>query len=134
MSEKDMRGKVVKALRELDAFAVENPCLPGTPDVNYIGGWLELKWLRSWPKKEETIVKIPHYSPQQKMFHRTRRMKGGAMYVLLQCKREWFVIDGIVAAEHLGECSRNFIKIMSVRWTPKGFNDLNLLDFLKEGR
>jgi len=75
----------------LHAIAVENPCLPGTPDVNYKEGWIELKWLRSWPKNEGTPVQIPHYSQQQKLWIRKRHVTGGKVFLLLQCKKEWFL-------------------------------------------
>lgn len=39
-SEKDMRKRVVSALKTLHAVSVENGVGAGTPDVNYAGGWL----------------------------------------------------------------------------------------------
>jgi hypothetical protein len=50
----------------LDACAVENPALPGTPDIQHIDGWLELKFREEWPKRETTTVQIEHFTPQQR--------------------------------------------------------------------
>ena len=112
MSESAMRGKVVKALKGLDGFAVENPCLPGTPDLNYIDGWIELKWLPRWPVHERSKVAVPHFTPQQRLFLRERWRKGGAVFLLLQVRAEWLLFTGPVAAEHLGHVNRR--ELMSV--------------------
>ncbi len=101
-----MRGRVTKALRALDAFAVENPARPGTPDVNYAEGWIELKWLRKWPADEDAVVPFPHFTSQQRVFHLRRRQVGGASWVLVQCRREWLLFRGEDAALHLGKISR----------------------------
>lgn len=107
MSEATMRANVLDTLRELDALAVENPIRPGTPDVNYVEGWIELKWLRRWPKvKEGVAVKIDHYTPQQRRWLARRHRKGGAAFLLLQVGRDWLLFRGDVAAEHVGRCSR----------------------------
>lgn len=84
-----MRGTIVRLLKPYDAVAVENPAFPGTPDVNYIEGWIELKWLRNWPVKRDSIVKFEHYTQQQKLWMRQRHLKGGKVGLLLQCKKEW---------------------------------------------
>lgn len=105
MSEQGMRSRVTKALRQLDAIAVENPVRPGTPDVNYVEGWIELKWLRKWPVNEETIVPFPHFTTQQRVFHLRRRMAGGNCWVMIQCRREWLLLTGEDAALHLGKTS-----------------------------
>jgi len=101
-----MRGKVVKALRGLDGFAVENPCLPGTPDLNYIDGWIELKWLPRWPAQERSRVSVPHFTPQQRLFLTERWRKGGSVFLLLQVRTDWLLFTGPVAAEHLGRVPR----------------------------
>ena len=97
MSEKDQRRRVVKALRELHAIAVENPARVGTPDVNYAGGWIELKWLRQWPVKPETPVRFPHFTLTQKAWITQRAKVGGNIWVLIQCKKDWLIFDGPTA-------------------------------------
>ena len=106
MSESAMRGKVVKALKNLDGFAVENPCLPGTPDLNYIDGWIELKWLARWPVRAGSKVAIPHFTPQQRLFLRERWRKGGSVFLLLQVRTDWLLFTGPDAAEYVGRVPR----------------------------
>ena len=54
MIESDMRGQLVKILRPLGAFAVENGgCHPGTPDIAYRSGWIECKATEQWPARPE---------------------------------------------------------------------------------
>ena len=67
MSERRMRKNVCDWLKDYDAFAVENPANPGTPDVSYVEGWIELKQLDAWPAREDTPVRIEHYTPQQRI-------------------------------------------------------------------
>jgi hypothetical protein len=80
------------------AIRVENPALPGTPDVNYVGhgveGWIELKQIASWPKDKRDLVRIPHYRPEQKEWLSTRFAKGGRCYMLLQAGRRWLLLSG----------------------------------------
>lgn len=108
MSESDMRGRVVKALHSLDAFAVENRVRPGTPDVNYIGGWAELKWLKRWPKNADVSpVLIKHFTPQQRVWLKNRWRKGGRAFLLLQAGgTDWLLFDGETAAQAVGRVTR----------------------------
>lgn len=126
MSETDQRGKVVRLLRVLNAFAVENPCLPGTPDVNYIEGWVELKWLRDWPARADTIVVFEHFTPQQRVWHMRRRAAGGRSWVLIQCKREWILLDGMVAALHLNSTTRQGLYDIASKHTTQGMDSEEL--------
>lgn len=126
MSEQNMRGRVVRALRPLHGIAVENPALPGTPDVNYVEGWIELKWLREWPINEETIVRFEHFTPQQRVWHIKRRMAGGVSWVLVQCKKEWLLFDGAVAAMHLNQCPRASLYEVAEAYSTDGFNEEEL--------
>jgi hypothetical protein len=105
VSESGMRQRVIRDLKPLAAIAVENPVLPGTPDVNYVEGWIELKWLRSWPINDG-IVQIPHFTPQQRVWHYRRRKAGGCSWFLLQCKREWLLLDGALAAMVVNKSTR----------------------------
>ena len=106
MTEQTMRQRVVKALKPLDAWSVENPCRPGTPDVNYIEGWMELKWVEKWPKRAATPVRLPHFTPQQKLHLRRRWVMGGNAYLLLQVEQDWYLFNGEEAAIIVGQANR----------------------------
>jgi hypothetical protein len=84
---------------EGDWVRVENPARPGTPDVNFAWlppgereavreGWIELKQMPSFPKKyESAIFRIPHYTPQQRVWIRRRSRAGGHVWVLLHVEK-----------------------------------------------
>jgi hypothetical protein len=97
-----MRKQVVKLLQELDAFAVENPCLPGTPDINCTLGWIECKKMRAWPKRAGTVVRLDHHlTPQQRIWLSRRCRKNGRAFVLLQVANDFLLLWGATAAEQL---------------------------------
>jgi hypothetical protein len=120
--EAKMRQAVLKALRTFrwHAVAVDNEtCHRGTADVSYVGrywptgcdvgkveGWIELKQLPRWPKLGE-IVKISHFTPQQRIWLRQRWAAGGASSLLLRVgsgrKTEWLLFDGPTAADHVSK-------------------------------
>ncbi len=132
MAERDMRGRVVRELRDLDAIAVENPARPGTPDVNFIPGWLELKWLRDWPKgADRNPVLVPHFTQQQRIWLKRRVRKGGCAYLLLQVKREWLLLRGDVAAEMLGYANRKELIVAATAYWDTGLRDGELLKCLR---
>lgn len=107
MSEKSDRRVVIGLLRALDAGAVENRVEVGTPDVQFIGGWMELKWLDRWPSiKSDEIVRLRHYTQEQRNWARRRKRRGGACWLLLHAGRDWLLFDGEVAAEHVGRCTK----------------------------
>lgn len=106
MNEHTMRGRVIRALKAFNAIAVENPALPGTPDVNYVEGWIELKLLPAWPAREETPVQIETFTPHQRVWHIRRRLAGGTSWFLVRCGPEWILFDGAVAALHIGIATR----------------------------
>lgn len=114
-----MRNRIVDVLKPLDAFGVENPARPGTPDVNFIEGWLELKWLREWPRRTTTAVAIPHYTPQQRVFQLRRWEKGGTIGLLLQVGSEYLLFDGPTAARVVGRVPRALLYHCARRSFPK---------------
>lgn len=111
-SEKQMRRNVVEILRDagLDARPVENPVDPGFPDVEYIGGLLELKEVEAWPKRAMTPLRVEHYTQEQRIWHSRRARKGGRIHVLLQVGREFLLFDGAVAAELLGNAHQHQLR------------------------
>lgn len=130
-----MRQNVVRALRSLDAVSVENRVGPGTPDVNFVEGWVELKWLRSWPKRPETPVALDHpLEVEQRAWIRRRRKRGGNVWVLLQCGREWLLFDGLVAADFLGTSTRAELYRHAKKWWAKGLDRRELIEALNATR
>jgi hypothetical protein len=131
MSEGDQRGRIVKALRTLDAFAVENRVRPGTPDVNYIDGWIELKWIRRWPRNADaSFVHLDHFTPQQRLWLKTRWRKGGRSFLLLQANQtDWLLFDGETAAQVVGRVTRPELYQRALA-TWKGLNEKELIEWL----
>lgn len=130
MAETGMRARVIKALAPLHAFAVENPVQPGTPDVNYIEGWMELKWLRQWPKGADTPVRFDHYSPQQRIWAIKRRKVGGQAWFLLQCRREWILLDAAVAAMRVNLTTREELIELASWYSSNGMEAEGLISCL----
>jgi len=132
MSETSMREVVIKVLTHLDAVAVENSAGPGTPDVNYVEGWIELKHAEVWPVKPKTPLRLEHFTPEQRNWIRKRYRHAGAMHVVLQVKREWFILEPMWAADFLGLVPRHEIVDNAIRRYPKGLDKEDFLQFFKE--
>lgn len=131
-SEGKDRKDVVRALRELHAFPVENPVFPGTPDIAYIGGWIELKKLDEWPVRPTTKVRLNHYTVQQKAWARMHHHRGGQCYWLLRVQRDWLLLHGAVAAEVVGTLTREELIGRSILYMSEGFDGDRLLGKIKE--
>jgi len=120
VSEKILRQNVIKSLRSLDPISVENPAYPGTPDVNYGGeegeGWIELKHLIKWPPHDH-IVKIEHFTPQQRVWLFRRWHYGGRCCLILQVGREWLIYRGEVASCHVGRVKQEeLLELAAHHW------------------
>lgn len=91
---------------KLDPVRVENPIHPGTPDVNIADGrWIELKCIAAWPVRPSTPVRIPHYTPQQRvwLYRRWKTAPGSTLLLLsVLSDRQWLLFDGDVAAKIVG--------------------------------
>jgi len=135
VSESDMRSKLVLALRELDAVAVENPACPGTPDIECTAGWIECKWVQEWPKREDTPVKLKHpLTPQQRVWLLRRTARGGLCWVMLQCRREWLLLRGDIAADHLGSVTVDRLRELAEWRCTRGLASQLLVEHLKAHR
>lgn len=126
-----MRRRVIQYLRTLNAVPVENPAQPGTPDVNYVEGWIELKKLDAWPKSKDAVVTISHFTPQQRNWLTLRRRRGGRAFLLLQVKDEWLLFDGLVAAESVGRVPRAQLEYLAARHWRKGLRAEELKEMLQ---
>lgn len=135
MKESAMRKLVIQALSGLDAMSVENSVRPGTPDVNYIGGWVELKVLEKWPVRAATKVRVPCFTDQQRVWLARRWLRGGAAFFLILIDKDWLLFNGDMAGRFVG---RDFDKnemIESSRMFSEGhFDKRQLYRILKNGR
>ena len=59
MSEKNFWVLLRTSMKKMKMYRVENRVMKGMPDVHYIqdgqSGWIELKYLKSWPKTRMSI-------------------------------------------------------------------------------
>ncbi len=128
-AESNMRGRVVHALRSLKAFAVENACLPGTPDVTMLTGlWMELKQIPAWPVRVDTLVRVDHFRPEQRIWLSDWSAAGGRCCVLLRVHRDWLWLEGGWAADNLGHVTRATLLRSAVKVWEGGLNEKELLD------
>lgn len=102
--EKTLRANVLQILKKAgrDPKPVENPIGPGFPDVEFIGGTIELKQVSNWPSRSSTPLRLPHYAQVQRVWHTRRWSKGGNITVLLQVNSEYLLFRGNTAAIVLG--------------------------------
>lgn len=131
MSEQTMRQRVNRALFGLDPMSVENPVNPGTPDVNFIEGWIELKWLRRWPRENSTVT-IRHFTNQQRVWLRRRHFHGGRAWLLLQAGQEWLLFDGTTASQFVGRVSKRQLLEVCRRHWKYGLIDSELREVVNE--
>ena len=109
MSEnKTTRANLVRVLKPLGAMPVENRVRSGTPDVNYKGGWIECKYMKTWPKgADKNPVRFPHPLLQsQKIWIAKRSAIGGTVLVCAKVSNEWFFWDGVFAAKNFEKMTR----------------------------
>lgn len=128
-----VRSRVVAALKPLRAFAVENVCDAGTPDVALTTGWIEIKRVDAWPKLARTPMRLAHFTPDQRVFLREWCRAGGRAWVLLamggrhNLHAEGALLPGAWAADHLGYASREVIEVNSILYWMDGINYADLL-------
>lgn len=132
MSESGMRQNLVKVLSSLDAVPIENKMRAGTPDVNFIGGWIECKWLKFWPVgADKNPVRFPHpLTIEQGLWLARRWMRGGTTLVCAQVSREWFFFSGQTAKDRFGHMNRLEMREEALLHFPSGLQKESLLTWI----
>lgn len=77
----------------LDPQRVENVLSTGTPDVNTIPGWIELKHVDCWPKRPTTSVDVG-VRPEQAAWLIRRWSCGGLCWLVVRVERQIFLFSG----------------------------------------
>lgn len=91
----------------LDPVRVENPIHPGTPDVNFCDGWIELKTIETWPAADR-ILPLRHFTAQQRVWlYRRWKYAPGTTHLLLEVRaaKQWLLFDGDIAAKVVGRAT-----------------------------
>lgn len=114
-----MRQRVIQALRGLDPISVENPVHPGTPDVNHTGGWIELKAIEAWPVRPTTPLRIPHFTPEQRVWLTRRWRADRRAWLFILVANDWLLFEGETGARIVGHTPRADLLTHAIaRWTP----------------
>lgn len=78
------------------ASRIESSAGNGIPDISFgvqgKNGWIELKYIREWPKRQDTKVKLP-LRPEQKHWIKNRGQVSGDVWVLCRIHNEFFLLD-----------------------------------------
>lgn len=129
-----MRKIVVQVLSGLDAISVENPVRPGTPDVNFIEGWVELKVLEKWPARASTKIKVACFTPQQRVWLERRHRRQGAVFFLILIAKDWLLFDGYTAGRFIGQYNKNEMIENAILYCEGSLDKAKLYRILKNGR
>ena len=153
MIERELRQRVVYALRSLHAVSVEAGGAPGIPDVAHALGWMELKVVKAWPVRPDTPLRVPHFTAQQREWIRARctalvqlyenrnrgqpehlwpGMRWSGMTVLIVVGREWLLLSGVTAVLRLGSATRVQLVDNSIKHWQRGPTDAELLSAIQE--
>jgi len=93
MSENSAKSTLISRLAPLNAVSIESPRTGlGIPDVNFVGGWIECKAMKAWPKNADTRpVIFPHpLSKEQQVWLYRRARSGGTALVMGKVSNVWF--------------------------------------------
>lgn len=122
-AEKTLRKRICSILRrhKLDPHAIENGTELGTPDVECIAAWIELKAVDGWPKRPGTPLRVPHFTREQRVWLTRRCFRGGRALVLMRVgAREHLLFRGDVAAKFLGHATRERLVEVALAHWPDG--------------
>lgn len=133
MSEADSRQILVRTLKPLDAISIETKIRAGVQDVNFAWGWIECKYLKTWPKTADTSpVRFSHgFMPAQIVRARKRAAAGGVSLLCAQVQKDWFFFQGEKMGPLFGNLTRPQMteEASIVFWG--GLRQKELIEFLR---
>jgi hypothetical protein len=104
----------------MDPVRIENGLASGTPDVNYVEGWVELKHKHEWPVRQQTPLTIDHFTTEQRVWLKRRWHRGGQAWLLLRVDRAIMLFDGWTAGHHVGLVNREALHYLAAVDAPQG--------------
>ena len=96
MKESTLWGYIREGMRGMwDATRIESSSGNGVPDVDFglpgKHGKIELKYIKEWPVREFTKVKLP-LRPEQKLWINQRGKLSGDVWVLIRIENSFFLL------------------------------------------
>lgn len=71
-----------------EATRHEDKLANGIADLSFVcggrHGWMELKFVAMWPKRKDTVVRVPHFTTAQREFLETKGRCGGNTWLFMQ--------------------------------------------------
>lgn len=125
MSEKNLWKRLRKGLAPyLELQRLEDRYSRGVPDVLYAGpkdvlggagriGVVELKYLRAWPKRATTVVRLPTYRQEQRLWLQRFGRLTDAAWLLLQVEKTILLFDWCTAQD-VGTLTREELEANAV--------------------
>jgi len=105
MSESNFWKQIYKGTKDFSFMKTqrhEDNISKGIPDVSFainnngqkINGWMELKHIKSFPKKRDSIIAIDHYTDDQRKWLLENYETGGATFLFIKIDREYYLFTG----------------------------------------
>jgi hypothetical protein len=98
-NEKVFRRYTIAGIERVGGHAQhhEDKIYGGVPDLSYgirgNNGWLEAKWREDWPKRNDTIVRFPHFTAQQRKWIFDRGKIAGHCFIWINIADEFFLFN-----------------------------------------
>lgn len=128
MSEKAMWSTMRKAMalgkHWREATRHEEKLAKGIADVSFVGndyrhGWMELKQLDAWPKRESTIVRVEHFTKEQKFWLQRKGKAGGNTWLFMKVERDYLLFYW-TRLERIGQVNKDeLLRDASVVWSKR---------------
>lgn len=91
-----MRKQMAVGKHWREATRHEDKLAKGIADVSFVGnderhGWVELKQLDEWPKRESTIVRVEHFTKDQLFWLQRKGKAGGNTWLFMKVERDYLL-------------------------------------------
>lgn len=105
-----MRREMGRGKHWLEATRHEDAINLGIADVSFVDvcgnhGWMELKDAAAWPARESTILRLDHYTEDQRAFLRRKGRAGGKAWLFVRVDRD-YMLFGWREAQGVGRLNR----------------------------
>ncbi len=141
MTESATRKTIVQKLGTYGKwYAIEIKITSGIPDYAYAlqcrkrttEGWLEAKFLKEWPRRPATPVRIPSLNLRQVLWHERHHAVGGRVSTLLQVGRGTYLLFTAPVLRMVFDRKLTALELMAQArvCSTKGFPTIEVLEAL----